>query len=244
MRQRVANIEESLPICRSEEIPSSESHEPTDVEINRAYNIFDAEKMKYFKNVFVRLNRDFSSRKKAKPEEWSNFSEVIKICNANGFNLQCYLKYCFLKRLVPKGRGRSLSDISYLKNVPQILDYAKNRREIERLYKIYRSIQATIILIRKTSKQRSENAKTSIKRLISSDSLSTYITSGAVSPYFLALIPNVSRLIIGKIDKQCEDGVTLLDFCNRSQIYAKNAISALSMFYPNSMAKSIVELCS
>lgn len=244
MDSKEANIEESLPICRSEDMSKAEMKEPTDDEVNFAYNIFDAEKMKYFSNVFVKLNRDFRRRKTTRPSEWKDFSEVIKLCKANGFDLKCYIKYCFLNRLVPKSRGKTISDISFLRNVPQVLDYARNKSNIERLYSIYRSIQKTIIMVRKMSKDNSESANETIKKILSSKKLSTFISTGLVSPYFIALIPNASNIIHKILEKRCEDGTVLLDFCNGIRHYGKTAIDSLSMFYPSSMTKTVVEMCS
>ena len=244
MTLKGASTEEFLPICNVGDVSSSSVEEPSDDDIIYAYNLFDAEKMKYFRNVFVRLNRDFRRRKTAKPDEWKDFSEVIKLCKINGFDFQCYLKYCFLNRLVPKSRGKTLSDISYLRNTPQLIDYARNRTKIEKLYSIYRSIQKTILLIRKIKKETGETAMRSIKRILSSEKLSTYLSTGTVSPYFVALIPKANIIIHKIIDRDCEDGTTLIDFCNRINIYGKMAIESLSMFYPNSMTKTIVEMCS
>lgn len=244
MDSKEANIEESLPICRSEDSSAESVKEPTDDEINFAYNIFDAEKMKYFSNVFVKLNRDFRRRKTSRPSEWNDFAEVIKLCRINGFDLKCYIKYCFINRLVPKSRGKTLSDVSFLRNVPQVLDYARNKNNIERLYSIYRSIQKTIIVIRKMSKTNCESASNSIKKILSSKKLSTFISTGLISPYFIALIPNASKIIHSIFEKRCEDGTVLLDFCNGIRHYGKSAIESLSMFYPSSMTKTVVEMCS
>ena len=199
--------------------------------------------VQYFQNVFVKLNRDFRRRKTTKPEEWKDFSEVIRLCAANGFDLQCYIKYCFLNRLVPRSKGRTISDISYLKNTPQLMDYASNRAKIERLYSIYRSIQKTIFLVRKINKETDSDSIHTIKNLLSSKRLSTYLSTGTVSPYFVALIPKSAMMIHKIIDRDCEDCVTLIDFCNRIGRYGKDAIASLSMFYPNAMAKTVVEMC-
>lgn len=244
MKLKEVNTEESLPICDIGDVSNISSCEPSDDDINYAYNLFDAEKMKYFKNVFVKLNRDFRRRKHEKPEEWKDFSDVIKLCRTNGFDLRCYIKYCFLNRLVPKSRGKVLSDISYLRNTPQLLDYARNRVEIERLYSIYRSIQKTILLIKRISKDNGYTAAQSIKRILSSKKLSTLISTGTVSPYFIALIPNANIIIHKIFGRSCEDCGTLIDFCNSIGRYGKNAIESLSMFYPNSMANTIIEMCS
>jgi hypothetical protein len=237
-----ASIEESLPICNADEVSSA--LEPSDDDINYAYNIFDAEKMKYFNNIFVKTNRDFLRRKKSKPSEWNDFSEVVKLCRVNGFNLQCYIKYCFLNRLVTRSRGRSLSDISYLRNTPQIMDYARNKTEIEKLFSIYRSIQKSILLVRKMNREHGLETMQTIKKLLMSKKLSIFISTGTVSPYFVALIPKASIIIHAILDRRCEDGTTLIDFCNRIGIYSKEAIKSLSMFYPNAMTKTIVEMCS
>lgn len=242
MRLRDASTEEYLPICDIDGL--SGIAEPSDADINFAYNVFDAEKMKYFHDVFVSLKRDFTKRKNSKPSEWRDFANVVKMCRINKFNLKCYIKYCFLNRLVPKSKGRTLSDISFLRNTPQIMDYARNREKIERLYAIYVSIQKTIIVVRGICKKTGCTAKESIKKLLSSQQLSTYISTGTVSPYFIALIPKASVIIHNKIDRQCEDGTVLIDFCNRIAKYGKSAIESLSMFYPNSMTKTIVEMCS
>lgn len=244
MKLKDANTEEFLPICNIGDVSQSSVAEPSDDDINYVYNLFDAEKMKYFHNVFVKLNRDFRRRKNSKPEEWKNFSEVIKLCKINNFDLKCYLKYCFLNRLVPKSRGKMLSDISYLKNTPQIIDYARNKEKIEKLYSIYRSIQKSILIIRKIKKENGETAAQSIKRVLSSEKLATYISTGLLSPYFIALIPKADIIIHKILGRNCEDGTILIDFCNRINIYGRNAIESLSMFYPNSMTKTIVEMCS
>lgn len=238
-----SSIEKSLPICSADD-PLIGAQEPTDTEINRAYNIFDAERMKYYKNVFVKTNRDFTGHKTSKPDEWRDFSEVVKICNANGFNIDSYIKYCLLNRLVPKSRGRNLSDISYLRNTPQIMDYAANKNEIERLFGIYRSIQRTILLIKRLKNDTGETATNTIKKLLSSSSLSVYLTTGTVSPYFVALLPNASVIIHKVIDRNCEDGTVLIDFCNRIREFSKSAKNSLSMFYPSAMCKTLVEMCS
>ena len=230
-----------MPICDVGEISIQE---PSDEEINSAYNIFDAEKMKYFKNVFVSLKRDFRGRKTRKPSEWNDFSSVVKLCKVNGFNLPCYIKYCFLNRLVPKSRGRVISDISYLRNTPQIISYAKDKTEIERLFRIYRSIQKTIILVKKISNQTGCDAKTTIKNLLSSGNLSVYIDTGTISPYFIALIPNSAMIIHKLMNIKNEDRVVLIDLCNRIKIYGIDAQKSMSTFYPNSMTKNIIEICS
>ena len=219
------------------------AREPTDAEINAAYNLFDAEKMKYYHNVFVKLDRDFSRRKTTKPSEWSDFADVIKLCRSGGFDLRSYIKYCYLNRLVPKSRGKSLSDISYLKNTPQIINYARNKDRIERLYAVYRSIQKSILLVRKLCSESGDGPKQSIKKLLTSERLSEYMTTGTLSPYFVALIPNASILIHNMIGRR-EDGTVLVDFCNRIAKYSKDAAAALSMFFPSAMAKTVVELCS
>lgn len=240
-RKRETNIGKSLPICSASEISA---YEPCDDEINHAYNIFDAEKMKYYKNVFVRLDRDFTSRKRSNPAEWRDFSDVVKICKSNNFNLECYIKYSFINRLVVKSKGRVLSDISYLRNTPQIMAYAKNIKEIERLFRIYRSIQKSILLVRKIVKETNTDTRNTIKKLLSSGKLSIYISTGVLSPYFVSLIPNSGLLIHKLMDGRNEDRVVLIDFCNRIGIYGLDAQKSMSMFYPNSMKKNIVELCS
>ena len=206
--------------------------------------LFDAEKMKYFKNVFVKLDRDFTTRKRTHPSEWKDFSSVVRLCAANGFVLTCYIKYSFLNRLVTKSRGKVLSDVSFLSNTPQILAYAREKDEIERLYKIYRSIQKTILLVRKASKESGCTAKEALRKIVGSAKLSTYVSTGVVSPYFVALIPKAAVLLHGMLRQEEGDRVVLLDLCNRMDIYGRDAHKAMTMFYPNSMTKSIVELCS
>ena len=230
-----------MPICSVNEVALQE---PSDDEINRAYNIFDAEKMKYFKNVFVSLNRDFRPRKTRKPNEWNDFAAVIKLCKANNFDVGCYIKYCFLNRLVPKSKGHMISDISYLKNTPQILAYAREKKEIERLFKIYRSIQKTIFLVKKISKQTGDTTKATIRNILSSGKLSIYVDTGTVSPYFIALIPNAAMIVQLLMNRKNEDRGFLIDLCNRINIYGLSAQKSMSMFYPNSMTKNIIELCS
>lgn len=218
--------------------------EPSDDEINRAYNIFDAEKMKYYRGVFVKLNRDFTSRKGSSPSEWKDFSEVIKLCSANRFDMPCYIKWCFLNRLVPKSKGKALSDVSYLRNVPQIMAYAEDRDGIERLYRVYRSIQKTIMLVKRLSKEDGCTAKETIRKIMSSGKLSTYVSTGTVSPFFVSLIPNSGPLVHRLMDRGSEDRVVLIDLCNCIPEYSRTATKAMSTFYPNAMAKTVVELCA
>lgn len=237
---RMESIEESLPIFETGE---KNVDEPSDVEVNRAYNIFDAEKLKYYRNVMASLNRDFTKHKTTKPDEWKDFAAVVKLCRANGFKLDCYIKYCFLNRLVPKARGRMLGDVSYLRNIPQIIDYSRNKVEIERLFSIYRSIQKTIILMKRMVKESGGTPKSVLRDVFSSGKLSTYVTTGTMSPYFISLIPKAAQLIHKLMNRYDEDCGELIDLCNRIEIYGKNAQKAMSMFYPNAMTKTIMELC-
>lgn len=238
---RPSGIGESLP---SFEVDGSIEYIPTDAEINRAYNIFDAEKLKYYRNVMASLHRDFTKRKDRHPKEWNDFMSVVRMCKANRFNLGCYIKYCFLNRLVPKARGKMLGDVSYLNNTPQLIDYARNKTEIERLFAVYRSIQRTIILVKRMIGENGGTPKTVIKDILSSGKLSHYVTTGMVSPYFISLIPKASQLVHTLMDRYEEDCTELMDLCNRMEIYGKDAQKSMSMFYPNAMSKTILELCA
>lgn len=237
---KMSSTEEYLPTFSTGE---EDAYEPSDAEVNRAYNIFDAEKLKYYRNIMASLNRDFTKRKTSKPDEWKDFVSVVKLCRANKFKLDCYVKYCFLNRLVPKARGRMLGDVSYLKNLPQIIDYTRNKIEIERLFSIYRSIQKTIMIVKKTVKETGMSPKAVLKDIFSSGKLSNYVTTGTLSPYFIALIPKAAQLIHNLMNRHAEDCGELMDLCNRIEIYGKDAQKSMSMFYPNAMAKTIIELC-
>jgi hypothetical protein len=124
------------------------------------------------------------------------------------------------------------------------MDYASKKTKIEALYAVYRSIQKTILLVRRMAKDGDCSGREAIKSILSSRGLSRYLSTGVVSPYFVALIPKASVIIHGILDRKCEDGTTLIDFCNRIGIYSQKAIESLSMFYPNAMTKTIVEMCS
>ena len=76
MTLKGASTEEFLPICNVGDVSSSSVEEPSDDDINYAYNLFDAEKMKYFRNVFVRLNRDFRRRKTANQMNGRTFQRL------------------------------------------------------------------------------------------------------------------------------------------------------------------------
>ena len=214
----------------------------TDDEVNSAYNYFSAESMKFYRGIYVKLDRNFRGRKDSHKSEWNDFKSVVKLCKDNGFQLKCYIKYCFLNRLVKKNRGHAISDISYLRNYPSILDYAKNKREIERLYSIYMSIRRTAFAVKKMSDGSTNGIKSTLKSVISSGKLMEFISTGSISPYFLALMPR-AEFVIHKNASETEDRAMLGDLCSRIKRIASDAVSSLKMFYPDAMGKTVVELC-
>lgn len=214
--------------------------------VNSVYNDFSAESMKTYKNVLVSLKRNFHKRKTANRAEWADFVRVIEVCRENGFNIRCFVKWCFLNRLVPHGKGRALSDIRYLTHIQQIMAYSSKKDEIEGLYEIYMSILKSVLRIKNTRKENpSKNTTEILKGLISTGRLGIYISSGRISRYFLSLIPNIENVLHDMLHRNNnEDSRIIDDFCRCCPHYRKNAALAMRVFWPSSCGRNIIELCS
>lgn len=223
---------------------SSNSSDISDDSVNAAYNYLNALIMFYHKDVHVGENRNFRKRKTAHPEEWLNFVNVIKLCRKYNFHLKCYITYCYINRLIPHCRGKMLSDVRYLKNPPQIIDYTKNKEKIESNYEIANSIKKTARIIKGLNEQYSLNTKNTLIKIIESGKLSDYISSGVISPFFLSLIPNARVFVHRSLKNNNTDKTVIMDLCERMGILKKKSVTALSMFEPRYLTKTISEICS
>jgi hypothetical protein len=228
------------------DMDTSQSLNISDDLINAVYNDFSAESMKYYKNIIVGLKRNFKRRKKTNKVEWNDFERVISLCMENKFNIRCYVKWCFLNRLVPHDKGHALKDISYLTHIQQIMAYSANKEEIESLYKVYISILKSIIRIKNTKKEQSDKSiEDIIKNVISSGRLGMFISTGGISRYFLSLIPNIENVSHDILHRNNnEDSHIVDDFCNCCQHYRKLSAKALKTFWPSAIGKNIIQLCS
>lgn len=201
--------------------------------------------MNHFRHVRIKLNKNFKPRKKLNPYEWSNFQHVIELCKRNGFNVKSYIKYCFLNRLVPHGKGRTISDVSYLMNFPQISDYSQNKEKIEKLYAIYISILKSVLKIRGMCKETGFTVQKTIKNILSSGFICSYVSTGTISRYFLSIIPNIDTILYEATKNDRNEERHLIDgLCSTIKQFTPKAREALEMFWPESVKMTIVELCS
>lgn len=218
----------------------------SDEVVNAVYNDFSAESMKTYRNVIVGLGRNFRKRKTTNKAEWNDFVRVVEICLENGFNVRCYVKWCFLNRLVPYGKGRALKDVSYLTHIQQIMAYASKKDEVEALYGVYLSILKSVLRIRDIKKGCSDSTVSSVlKRIMSSGRLGMFLTTGRISRYFLALIPNVENVLHDMVHRNNdEDSRIVDDFCKCCPHYRKTSANAMRAFWPTAVGKSVIEICS
>ena len=212
--------------------------------INAVYNDFSAESMKTYRNVIVGLKRNFKKRKKTNKAEWDCFVRVVEICLENGFNLRSYVKWCFLNRLVPHGKGRALKDIEYLTHIQQIMAYASKKDEVEALYGVYLSILKTVMKVKDAMRENGATSAKVIKSLIVSGKMGLYITTGRISRYFLALMPNIENVMHELTHGQnTEDSHVVDDFCKCCGHHRQTASKAMKMFWPTASGKSVAEIC-
>jgi len=201
--------------------------------------------MRYYRGVNVKLDRSFHKHKKSNPEEWNQFREVIRICRRNSIDIRCFIKYCFLNRLVQHQKGRILKDICYLTHHQQLAAYMRDRENIEKCYRIYISILKTAMRMRNMAKERNEPTSATVMSVIGSEFLSNYITTGVVSRYFLALIPNMSTIIHEVVKRGASGDMDVLtDLCMYLPKYSAPAAKAMKMFWPLALNKSIIEICN
>lgn len=210
--------------------------------VNSAYNYFNYERMLAYNNVHVKTDQNYLSRKNSNPNEWHDYESVIRLCTKNNFHLRCYIKYCFVTYLAPKAKGKSLSDIVYLRNYPQVIGYAKDKINIERLYTIYCSILKTILIIKRLSKENNQDVKSVLKSLFSSGRLGEYVTTGTISQYFIALIPNIKAILFKYIDRFSDDMTIINDLHSRSENLGKDALASIRMFNSAMSTKSIIKI--
>lgn len=215
-----------------------------DCVVNSAYNYFNAERMLTYNGVHVKTDRSFIMHKTSNPNEWHDYESVIRLCKKNGFHLRCYIKYCFTTYLAPKAKGKSLSDIVYLRNYPQVIGYAKNKTEIERLYAIYLSIARTVMVVKKLCKANNQTVKEVIKQIFKSGRLSEYISTGSISQYFILMIPNIRAILFKYSNEFSDDTIFINDLYSRSETIGKDAINSIKMFHPSMIGKSILTICT
>lgn len=216
----------------------------SDEMINFVFNVFSAESMKYYRGILVNLNRNFKKRKTTNPDEWLNCKKVIELCEKYKFSLKCYIKYCFLNKLVLKKRGQAISDIKLILKFPCIADYQRNQTEIEKLYNIYLSITKSTLLIKNYSTHENIKVNSAIRDILKSGRLSTMIATGVISRYFLSLIPNSSSVMYKVLTNTSEDKAFINDLCSNIDKYKEDAMNSLRMFYPAALTKNIIQLCS
>jgi hypothetical protein len=217
----------------------------SDDTVNLIYNVFSAEMMKTYKNVLVNLNRNFKRRKTTNYAEWCIVKRVAELCEQYNFDLKCYIKYCFLNRLVPHGKGKGIKDIVFLTHYQQLSDYGNQQAEIERLYKIYINILKSIMRIKSFKNRTNKNTKDILKDIISSGQLFDYILTGVISKHFLVLIPNISNYVYRfSHNERTSDTHVVDNFCKTIGMYGKDAIAAMKMFYPSGLSKNIIQLCN
>lgn len=228
----------------SRDTSTSGSSDISDDAVNAVYNDFSAESMKTYRNVIVGLNRNFRKRKKTDRAEWDGFRRVIEICQENGFNLRCYVKWCFLNRLVPYGKGKCLRDVSYLTHIQQVVAYASKKDEVEGLYKVYMSILKTVLRIKDAKSGGSSTPLAVLKGIMGSGRLGMYLSTGQVSRYFLSLIPNVENALHDMVHAdRDEDSRMVDDFCKCCGHYRRTALGAMRAFWPTAVGKSVIDLC-
>ena len=217
----------------------------SDDEVNYAYNLFHAESMRHYRQVRVGLNKNFRPRKTLNPYEWSNFVHVLEMCRRNGFNPKSYIKYCFINRLAPHGKGRTIADVSYLLHYPQIADYSKNRASIEKLYAVYMGILKSVLKVRAMCEEGNMAPAKAIKGILSSGYLCSYVSSGAISRHFLSIIPNITTVVYECTKNSRNEERHLVEgLCETLRSYAPRAMEALDMFWPEAASMSVVELCA
>ena len=170
--------------------------------------------------------------------------EVARICKEHDFNPKLYVKWCFLQRLVPHGKGRTLKDVEYLTHFQQVMAFARERQTIESLYKVYIAIMKSVTRVRNTIREQKLTAAQVIKNIIMSGRFTDYISTGVVSRYFISLIPNISSVIYELTkDSRNEDLNVVSDLCQTLPSYSTKAVEALRMFYPLAINQSILKLC-
>ena len=224
---------------------SSNTFEVSDDEVNLVYNAFSAEMMKTYHGVTVGLNRNFRRRKRTNFAEWSEAAKVVKLCHDNGFNLKCYVKYCFLARLVPHGRGRSLRDVSFLGHYQQLSAYGSRKDAIERMYRIYMNILRSVLRIKDFHRSSGKSVTAILKEVVSEGKLFDYVSSGVLSRHFLALIPNIGNFVHEQTARRRNtDSNVVWDFYCTLGKYREDAMEAMRTFWPTGLKGSIIELCT
>lgn len=216
----------------------------SDDDINYAYNLFNAESMNKYRSVRVRLDRSFKARKARHKDEWANFEKLISMCREHEFNLKCYIKYCFHNRLVPHGKGKALRDVEYLLHYQQIAVYSRLKDTVEKQYKVYMNILKSVMRLKKTKNETGESITRILKEIFKSGHLGNYISSGVISRYFLALIPNITSVLYEATKNSVDEEHHLMDdLCSTIESYKKQSIDALRTFWPDACFKSIIQIC-
>lgn len=178
------------------------------------------------KGIHTSKNRNFSKLKEKKPNDWSMFVKLEKLCRDNDVNYKEYIPYAMdeIKKIHPYIKLVCLLNIKYLR-------LFKESKEIDKQYEtinhyICISYKKILLLCRE------KNFKTFsefIKSLIKEKKLGQYIKGGIISKYILVLIPNLKQikqyfdtesiqeldhLVINKYDKYLTEAITALNKFN------------------------------
>ena len=161
---------------------------PTVEEIASAF-FFNYHKVVH--NRFIRLDGSEYAKAKKDPKKWLAFEQVTKVINDNDLDYQDYMEFTF-KHFKKYIHPKTLMNIGNLRRYYDLLETRHNKKTSEKIYNnIMKSIRH-VVLVCKTHDL--ENVTEFFGYCIQNDLLGTYLMTGKLSKYFLAMFGNIENL--------------------------------------------------